>query len=117
MSARAGVEQYCSAIHPASSTRSAGTPGGQHGVGLGQPFRRDLGLGGEPEHDPERRPPAERDSQERADADIGLLGAQPVVERPAYGPREGERLDAGDTLRAWRRGRASLAPEGKVRPG
>ena len=96
-----------SAIQPASATRSGGTPGGEDRVGLGQPLGRELGLVGELEHDPERPAPAERDPQQRADADVGLVGAQPVVERPADRARQRERLDAGDRC-GLAEGRASV---------
>ena len=54
-SARAGVEQYSSAIHPASVDEVRRDRRREHGVGLGEPLGFELGAIGELDHDPQRR--------------------------------------------------------------
>ena len=89
-SARAGVEQYSSAIHSASSTSS----GGQRRLGQDPPRVGQLVLGvARPARSRRRSAAAERHHQQRADADA--VGP-PVVERPAQRAGRGERLDLDD---------------------
>ena len=68
----------------------------EDGVGLGEPLGRELGLRRRARARPRASRRRRTAPQQRADADVGLLGAQPVVERPAHRARQRERLDAGD---------------------
>ncbi len=95
-SARAGVEQYCSAIHPGKLHQVGRHAGAHHRGGLGQALGSQLGLGGQGENDPQRGLAPERDAQHRADAHLALLGAQPVVERPTHGTGAGQGLHPRD---------------------
>ena len=83
-----------SAIHSASSTRSAGTSSSRTPVGATSRSGASSDVLGEPDHDAVERLAAERHPHDRADPH-GLLG-QRVVERAAQAARRRERLDPGD---------------------
>ncbi len=72
---------------------------GQDRVGLDEALGRDLGAIGDPDDDAQHATVTEPDPQDRADADLTLVGAQPVVERAAHGACERQRLHARD--RGW----------------
>ena len=93
-SARAGVEQYSSAIQQAQLDEILRDAVLAHGRRRDEPLGRELGVLGQPDHDPVERLAAERDPHDRADPH-GLL-RQRVVERPAQAARRGEGLDPGD---------------------
>ena len=101
---------------PPARPGRAGTPGGRTASGSASRSGASSDSAASSITTPSVVRRAERDPQQRADADVGLVGAQPVVERPTDGARERQRLDPGDQC-----GLANWAcidrPEGKVRRG
>ena len=82
LSARADVEQYSAAIH--RERHQVGRHArGQHGVGLGQAFGRQLGFGGQTDTTPSVLRPPKGTRKSAPTLTSGLLGAQAVVERAA----------------------------------
>ena len=92
-SARAGVEQYSSAIHSARSTRSLGSESSRVPVGVDEFLVGDIGGLREACHDAFELLVAERDLDDRPDLDVVV---DPVVERAGQTAGGGERFDSRD---------------------
>jgi hypothetical protein len=70
----------------------------QHSRRLDQPLNRKLRGLCQPDYDAELDPPAERDPQQRADADLAVSRAEQVIEGPADGARPRQRQHLGDQV-------------------
>ena len=111
-SARAGVEQYSSAIHSARSTRSRGSESSRMPVGVTSFSSGTSEVSARLDDDALELLVAERDLDDRADLDVVV---DPVVERAGEAARGGERFDSGDQGSMKRDTRVGGAGAGELR--